>query len=338
MRVMVTGGAGFIGSTLVDRLLAEGHAVDVVDDLSSGSLTNLADARSGSTNDMTFHHLDIRSPNLVDLMVRRPPEVVFHLAAQADVRVSVDDPVLDADINILGSLRVLEGARRAGVSKIVFAASGGTLYGDIRASDLPARESLPHVPTSPYGVSKMAVVDYLTAYRELHNIEFCALALGNVYGPRQDPHGEAGVVAIFAGHLVAGERCTIFGDGSQTRDFVFVDDVVDAMARAGQRGGGLLLNVGTGSEMSVLQLYETMAKAAGRTQRPVHAPARPGELHRSALDPGRAAIHLGWQPWTSLAEGTAAVLAATSPDAAGGGGRRPAKGSSGSGQRKRSSR
>jgi UDP-glucose 4-epimerase len=334
---MVTGGAGFIGSTLVDRLLAEGHAVDVVDDLSSGSLTNLADARSGSTNDMTFHHLDIRSPQLVDLMARRPPEVVFHLAAQADVRVSVNDPVLDADINILGSLRVLEGARRAGVSKIVFAASGGTLYGDVRPSDLPARESLPQIPMSPYGVSKMAVVDYLKAYRELHNIEFCALALANVYGPRQDPHGEAGVVAIFAGHLVAGERCTIFGDGSQTRDFVFVDDVVDAMARAGQRGGGLLINVGTGTETSVLRLYETMASEAGSSQRPVHAPARPGELQRSALDPGRAAIHLGWKPWTSLAEGTAAVLAATSPGA-GGGRRRPAKGGRGSGQRNRSSR
>jgi UDP-glucose 4-epimerase len=335
---MVTGGAGFIGSTLVDRLLAEGHAVDVVDDLSTGSLTNLADARSGSTNDMTFHHVDIRSPQLVDLMARRPPEVVFHLAAQADVRVSVDDPVLDADINILGSLRVLEGARRAGVSKIVFAASGGTLYGDVRPSDLPARESLPRVPTSPYGISKMVVVDYLTAYRELHNIEFCALALGNVYGPRQDPHGEAGVVAIFAGRLLGGERCTIFGDGSQTRDFVFVDDVVDAMARAGQRGGGLLINVGTGTETSVLQLYETMARGAGSSQWPVHAPPRPGELQRSALDPGRAAIHLGWKPWTTLADGTAAVLEAASPDAADGGGGRPVKGGRGSTQRKRSSR
>jgi UDP-glucose 4-epimerase len=340
---MVTGGAGFIGSTLVDRLLAEGHAVDVVDDLSSGSLANLADAPSGAGNDMTFHHLDIRSPGLVDLMARRTPEVVFHLAAQADVRVSVSDPVLDADVNILGSLRVLEGARRAGTSKIVFAASGGTLYGEVRPSDLPARESLPRLPTSPYGVSKMVVVDYLTYYRELHNIEFCALALANVYGPRQDPHGEAGVVAIFAGHLVAGERCTIFGDGSQTRDFVFVDDVVDALARAGQRGGGVLINVGTGVETSVLELYETMARMAGSTLRPVHASARPGELDRNALDPGRAAIHLGWKPWTTLADGTTAVLAAMSPGA--GDARTgpattspPAKGRRGSGQRNRSSR
>jgi UDP-glucose 4-epimerase len=189
----------------------------------------------------------------------------------------------------------------------------------------------------------MVVVDYLTTYRELHNIEFCALALANVYGPRQDPHGEAGVVAIFAGHFVAGERCTIFGDGSQTRDYVFVDDVVDALARAGQRGGGVLINVGTGVETSVLELYETMARMAGSTLRPVHASARPGELDRNALDPGRAAIHLGWKPWTTLADGTTAVLAAMSPaagDARTGPSRTspPAKGRRGSGQRNRSSR
>jgi UDP-glucose 4-epimerase len=333
---MVTGGAGFIGSTLVDRLLAEGHTVDVVDDLSTGSLTNLAEARSGR-HDMTFHNLDIRSPDMVELMARRPPEVVYHLAAQADVRVSVDDPVLDADINILGSLRVLEGARRAGVPKVVFAASGGTLYGEVEPTKLPARESLPRLPMSPYGVSKMVVVDYLTAYRELHNIEFCALALANVYGPRQDPHGEAGVVAIFAGQFVAGERCTIFGDGSQTRDFVYVDDVVDAFARAGQRGGGLVINIGTGVETSVLDLYETMAREAGSSARPVHAPARTGELHRIALDPGRAGIHLGWKPWTSLTEGTAAVLAATSPESVDAARSRAAKPRHASRQRNRSS-
>jgi UDP-glucose 4-epimerase len=190
---------------------------------------------------------------------------------------------------------------------------------------------------SPYGVSKMVVVDYLTAYRELHNVEFCALALGNVYGPRQDPHGEAGVVAIFAGQLVAGERCTIFGDGSQTRDFVYVDDVVDAFARAGQRGGGLLINIGTGVETSVLDLYETMAGEAGISARPVHAPARTGELHRIALDPGRAGIHLGWKPWTSLAEGTAAVLAATPPESVGSERGRATKPRHASRQRNRSS-
>jgi UDP-glucose 4-epimerase len=308
VRVLVTGGAGFIGSTLVDRLLAEGHTVDVVDDLSTGSLANLADARADRSAELTFHRMDVRDEGLVSVIERRKPEVVFHLAAQADVRVSVERPDFDADVNIVGTLRVLEGVRRAGSRKVVFAASGGTLYGDVDPADLPVRESHPQVPLSPYGVSKKAAGDYLVAYRELHALEFTALALANVYGPRQDPHGEAGVVAIFAGRLLAGEPCTIFGDGRQTRDFVYVDDVVDAFVRAADRGGGLLLNVGTGRETSVNDLYSTMADAAGATTPAVHAPPRPGELLRSALDPGRAAIHLGWRPWTSLDEGAAAVL------------------------------
>ncbi len=311
MRALVTGGAGFIGSALVDRLLAEGHRVDVVDDLSSGSLNNLADARASADHDLTFHHLDIRSADLVELMVRRKPEVIFHLAAQADVRVSVERPIFDAHVNILGSLRVLEGATASGASRVVFAGSGGTLYGDPDPSALPIRESQPHRPLSPYGVSKKAVIDYLVAYRELHGIEFCALALGNVYGPRQDPHGEAGVVAIFAGQMVAGKSSTIYGDGNQTRDFVYVDDVVDAFARAAERGGGLVINIGTGAEISVNQLYQTMAGVAGYAGAPTYAPARPGELLRSSLDPGRAAVQLGWKPWTSLEEGTEAVIGFT---------------------------
>src|SRR5688572_29108191 len=198
MRALVTGGAGFIGSTLVDRLLAEGHTVDVVDDLSTGSLSNLAEARADQSNDVTFHRMDICDEALASLIERRKPEVVFHLAAQADVRVSVERPGFDAAVNIVGTLHVLEGARRAGSRKVVFAASGGTLYGEVDPADLPVRESHPQVPLSPYGVSKKAAVDYLVAYRELHAVEFTALALANVYGPRQDPHGEAGVVAIFA--------------------------------------------------------------------------------------------------------------------------------------------
>jgi UDP-glucose 4-epimerase len=308
LRAFVTGGAGFIGSNLVDRLLAEGHQVDVVDDLSNGSLANLADARRSRNGRLTFHQLDVRSPGLPELMRRCQPRVVYHLAAQVDVRVSVDDPVLDADINIVGSLRVLEGARQSGAQKIVFASSGGTIYGDPDPHDLPVKESHPQLPLSPYGVAKKAVSDYLAAYRELHNLEFTALALANVYGPRQDPHGEAGVVAIFGSRLLAGEPCTIYGDGSQTRDFVYVDDVVDAFARAAERGGGLLLNIGTGRETSVLELYRTMAAHAGVDRPAAMAPARPGELRRSSLDPGRAAIHLGWKPWTTLDEGTAAVL------------------------------
>jgi len=301
MRALVTGGAGFIGSTLVDRLLAEGHEVDVIDDLSTGSLNNLADARSRSERTLQIHTLDIRSPDVVTVMQRRQPEVVFHLAAQMDVRVSVERPAFDAEVNIIGSLHVLEGARVAGSRKVVFASSGGTIYGDPDVSALPIRETEPQRPLSPYGVSKKAVGDYLFAYRELHQLDFTALALGNVYGPRQNPHGEAGVVAIFAGRLLKGEPCTIFGDGSQTRDYVYVDDVVDSFVRgSADRGGGLICNIGTGVETSVNDLYGAVSEACGVDQPPVSAPARTGELQRSALDPGRAEIQLGWKPWTSL--------------------------------------
>jgi UDP-glucose 4-epimerase len=308
MRTLVTGGAGFIGSTLVDRLLVEGHEVDVIDDLSTGSLSNLADARGSAGRALTIHQVDITAPAVIELMARRRPELVFHLAAQADVRVSVARPAFDAETNIIGSLNVLEGARRAETERVVFAASGGTLYGEPSAEDLPVREAHPHQPLSPYGVSKKAVLDYLVAYRELHALEFSALALANVYGPRQDPHGEAGVVAIFAQRLLAAEPVTIFGDGGQTRDFVFVDDVVDAFVRAASRGGGLICNIGTGQETSVNELFRTMAEQAGVEATPVLAPLRPGELLRSSLDIERAAIQLGWHPWTSLADGTRAVI------------------------------
>jgi UDP-glucose 4-epimerase len=308
MRMLVTGGAGFIGSTLVDRLLAEGHTVDVVDDLSTGSLANLVDARAVAGHQLTVHQMDVRSSELVDLMERHRPEVVFHLAAQADVRVSVADPVFDAAVNVLGTLRVLEGARRAEAGRVVFAASGGTLYGEPDVSELPLKESLPHHPLSPYGVSKKAAIDYLIAYRELHSLEFVALALANVYGPRQDPHGEAGVVAIFAERLVRGQPLTVFGDGEQTRDFVYVDDVVDAFVRAVTKGGGLLCNVGTGQETSVNQLYREMAAQAGVEPVVEYRPLRPGELWRSSLDPSRATIQLGWNPWTELGAGMLAVL------------------------------
>lgn len=308
MKALVTGGAGFIGSTLVDRLLAEGNAVDVVDNLSTGSLANLGDARRSKEGRMSFHQLDIRSPDLAELMNKCRPEVVFHLAAQADVRVSVADPLFDADVNVMGSLRVLEGARSSGAQKVVFASSGGTIYGDPAPADLPVKESHPQTPLSPYGVAKKVVSDYLNAYRDLHSMEFTSLALANVYGPRQDPHGEAGVVAIFAGRLLSGQPCTIYGDGSQTRDFVYVDDVVDAFARAAERGGGLVLNIGTGLETSVNDLYRTMAKHAGVERPAVTAPPRAGELQRSCLDPARARIHLGWEPWTTLEAGAGAVI------------------------------
>ena len=308
MRALVTGGAGFIGSNLVDRLLAEGNEVDVVDDLSTGSLANLAAARTSAGGRLTITQLDIRLREVVELIAHRAPEVVFHLAAQADVRVSVASPAFDAEVNIIGSLNVLEGARQAGTERLVFAASGGTLYGDPPVKDLPLRESQPHRPLSPYGVSKKAVLDYLVAYRELHSLEFAALALANVYGPRQNPHGEAGVVAIFADRLLTGTPITIFGTGEQTRDFVYVDDVVDAFVRAATRGGGLVCNIGTGCETSVNDLYRSMAAVVGSEANPDYAPGRPGELDRNVLDVERAGIQLGWRPWTELADGVRAVI------------------------------
>lgn len=300
-KALVTGGAGFIGSTLVDRLLAEGWRVDVVDDLSTGSLANLADARSQPGRRFSFHRMDVRSPGIVDLVAHRRPDVVFHLAAQADVRVSVARPAFDAEVNVIGSLNVFEGCLAAGVSKVVFASSGGTIYGT--PEELPVREGHPQRPESPYGVTKKAVGDYLHYYREIRGLEYSALALANVYGPRQDPHGEAGVVSIFAGKLLAHERPVIFGDGNQTRDFVFVDDVVDAFARAAEKGGGLLMNIGTGVETSVQQLFDTMARLTGFKEPARYDPPRSGELARSAIDPGRAGIHLGWKPWTPIDEG-----------------------------------
>jgi UDP-glucose 4-epimerase len=303
---LVTGGAGFIGSTLVDRLLAEGWKVDAVDDLSSGSLGNLAPARALPDRRFSFHRLDVSSPAVVDLIAHRRPDVIFHLAAQIDVRLSVARPVFDATVNILGSLNVCEAALAGGVQKVVFAGSGGTLYGS--PTEFPTREGAPEHPESPYGVAKKAVADYLHYYRETRSLDSTVLALANVYGPRQDPHGEAGVVAIFANQFLEHERPVIYGDGSQTRDFVYVDDVVDAFARAVDKGGGLLLNIGTGIETSVQQLYDVMSKLSGFREPAQYAPARPGEVQRSALDPGRAAIHLAWKPFTSLEEGTARTL------------------------------
>ena len=310
MRTVVTGGAGFIGSTLVDQLLAAGHSVTVIDNFSSGKAENLDQARERAGEALAVHAVDIRDAQTITTIVEAQPDVVYHLAAQADVRVSVNNPVLDAQINVIGTLHVLEGARRAGARKIVAASSGGTIYGEPIPSALPVDELYPQHPVSPYGVSKKVLGDYMFAYRALHQLDFTALALANVYGPRQDPHGEAGVVAIFAGHLLDGKPCRIFGDGEQTRDFVFVDDVVDAFVRAADeaKAPGLVVNIGTGVETSVNALYRSMADAAGVTAAPVYAPARAGELDRSALANTRARTELGWQPRTSLADGAHAVL------------------------------
>ena len=307
MRVLVTGGAGFIGSTLVDRLLVDDFEVDVVDDLSTGSLDNLVGARLHSGR-FEFHEMDIRSDACRALFASRRPEVVFHLAAQISVAVSVREPLLDAELNVLGSLRVLESARAAGVGKVVFAASGGTLYGDVPREVLPIGEEREHRSSSPYGLAKRVVCDYLELYRQLYGLDYTALALANIYGPRQDPHGEAGVVAIFARNLVTGSPSTIHGGGTQTRDFVHVDDVVEAFVLATRAGGGSLYNIGGGIETSVNELYEAMAAHVYDAPAAIHGPARSGDVEASALDAKRARSELGWTPKVPLGEGVLSVL------------------------------
>ncbi len=305
MKGLITGGAGFIGSTLADRLLAEDWAVDVVDDLSSGNLGNLAGARSVGDRRFSFHRIDVRNAAVSELIEARKPDVIFHLAAQADVRVSVARPQFDAEVNLIGTINVCQGAMAAGASKVVFASSGGTIYGT--PQQIPTPETHPQRPESPYGVAKKAGGDYLHYYKVIHGLDYTATAFSNVYGPRQDPHGEAGVVSIFAGLFLDRRRPTIFGDGNQTRDFVYVDDVVDALVRASARGEGIV-NIGTGVETSVNELYASMARATSFNEQPNYAPARPGELERSALDVSRAVTELGWQPFTSLDEGARRTL------------------------------
>ena len=306
--ILVTGGAGFIGSHLCDRLLAEGHRVVGVDDLASGRIANLGEAR-GYGKEFTFYNMDVRNEGLRMLFERHRPEVVMHLAAQAGVRPSLEDPELDASVNILGTLNVLECAYSSGTRKFVYAASGGTLYGEPRR--LPAKETAAagSRPVSPYGISKKAIDDYLHFYQRFHGLDFTALALANVYGPRQDPDGEAGVIAIFAERMLQGESPTIYGDGNQTRDYVFVDDVVHAFSLANERGSGRLINVGTGLETSVNGLYRLLAEVTGFTGQPLYGPLPAGEPRRSALDIELAQEVLAWHPWTHLEDGLKETIA-----------------------------
>ena len=290
MRAIVTGGAGFIGSHVVDALVAQGAEVAVVDSLVHGAKEDVA---AGAE----LHVRDIREP-LDDLFDAVRPEAVLHLAAQADVRVSVARPVEDAEVNVLGTVRILEGARKHG-AQVVFSSTGGAIYGDCTKS---APEDSPCEPLSPYGTAKLAAEEYLRAYNRLYGTRHIALRYGNVYGPRQDPHGEAGVVAIFLGALARGEQARIFGDGSQTRDYVYVGDVARAtVAALGHEGG--VFNVGTGRETSVAELYELCARVAGSDLPAEHAPARLGELQRSFLDPTLAAETLGFRAMVDLEDG-----------------------------------
>ena len=311
MKVLVTGAAGFIGSHLVDRLLAEGEEVLGFDDLSSGAMANLHDARNSRVGKFTFQRGDITSNLLADVIKRNKPEVVFHLAAQVDVRKSVNDPINDAMINIIGTINLLQAASASGARKVVFTSSGGCIYGEPDESRLPVTEDqvfLPEsLPESPYGVSKKVVLDYLRYFEKVKGLDYTALALSNVYGPRQEPASEVGlegqVVAIFCRKMLGGRPCTIYGDGTQTRDFVFVDDVVSAFVAARDRGSKELVNVGSGAELSVSELYSRLAELTGSRFDPILAGARPGELQRIVVDPSKAGQVLGWAPSTPLEEG-----------------------------------
>ncbi|HTQ22735.1 GDP-mannose 4,6-dehydratase [Mycobacterium sp.] len=305
MRTLVTGAAGFIGSTLVDRLLAEGHQVTGVDNLSAGSpAANLESAhRENRPGRFTFVAADVRHPELSDIVAGANPDVVFHLAAQVDVRKSVNDPQHDARNNVLGTINLLEASRRAEVPRIIFATSGGARYGV--PATMPATEDTPVDPLSPYAASKIAGELYMSAYAGMYGLAPICLALANVYGPRQDPQGEAGVVTIFGSAMISGRPTTIYGDGSATRDYVYVDDVVTAFLSAADAPAETTgtFNVGTGVQTTVTELHRLIATEVGVSRAPDYAEARTGEAQASALDPTRAGRELGWKPDTELTEG-----------------------------------
>lgn len=290
----MTGGAGFIGSNVVDRLIDSNHEVVVIDDLSTGKLENL-NARA------KFYQVDICSPKIVEIFKKEMPEIVSHHAAQIDVRRSVDNPILDARVNIMGSLNLLESCRRHGVKKVIYASTGGAIYGE--SEGLPAPEEYQVKPLAPYGVSKYAVEKYLALYRQSYNLSYTVLRYGNVFGPRQDPHGEAGVVAIFIGVMLAGGRPTIFGDGEQTRDFIYVGDAANANLLALNEGDGGIFNIATGQPTSVAKLFKLLKEILEYNGQPLYTDARPGEVRNICLDIARAKGDLGWRPEVDLVEG-----------------------------------
>jgi len=299
VNVLVVGGAGFLGSHTVDRLLAEGHVVDVVDDLSSGSLANLSAARSAGTGALKFHHLDVQADELDELFARREPEVVIHLAALPRL---VPDRI-SGNVAVGGTLNLLDAARRAGSAKVVVVLPARHLYGDVPARELPVKEGRPWEPATVRGVIARAVADLLAVYRAEHGLEFTALAVANVYGPRQRPG--YGVVATLLDAIAKGEQPELHGDGRQTRDLLFVDDAVDAIVRSTERGSGLVVNVGTGVQTTVRDLYELIA--GPNAPAPRTGIRRPDEPGRFSVSPVRARIHLNWAPWTSVADGIASL-------------------------------
>ena len=306
MRALVTGAAGFIGSNLVDRLLADGHQVVGVDNLSTGVATNLDDARAhsaitGASFELSI--LDVTSAEFVELVAATAPDAVYHLAAQVDLRASVLDPRHDASCNVLGTINVLEACRLSGVRKIVYAASGGSRYG--APLELPVKEKTRPDPLSPYAAAKYAGEIYLRAYSDMYGIAPINLALANVYGPRQNPHGEAGVIAVFGSRMLCGAEVTIFGDGTATRDYVFVADVVEAFVRAGRAPVTTVgtYNIGTGQQTTTAEVHRLIAAAVGGAPPPRHAPGKTGEVHAIALDVSKAEKELGWKPRVQIAAG-----------------------------------
>jgi len=294
VRTLVTGGAGFIGSTLVDALLSQGHETAVVDDLSRGR-------REQVPAGADLHVLDLAGDDIGPLLRHLRPEIVFHEAAQIDVRRSVAEPVYDTTVNVLATVNLLQACVEAKVRRVVFASSGGAIYGD--AEVIPTPESYRPAPASHYGAAKLCGEVYGEVYARLYGLEFVALRYGNVYGPRQDPHGEAGVVGIFAERLLHGQPGIINGDGLQTRDYVHVDDVVRANLQAAVVANLGAYNIAAGREVDVVTLHALIAAACGSSSRPQHAPAKPGEQRRSCLDIGLAAERLGWRPQIGLEEG-----------------------------------
>jgi UDP-glucose 4-epimerase len=294
MRALVTGGAGFIGSHIVDALVARGDEVYAVDDLSSGTRANLNDRAHLSV-------LDIASPSLAAVMDEAKPDVVFHEAAQMNVRRSVADPAFDAHVNVLGSINLYENCVRCGVGKVVFASSGGCVYGE--AEQIPTPETSDRKPDSPYGITKLANEMYLRFYSEVHGLRSVCLRYANVYGPRQNPLGEAGVVAVFMSRLLRGEQPVINGTGEQTRDYVYVGDVVKANLAALDTDTDGAFNVGTGLETNVVELYEAIREVLNKEVDATHAPAKSGEQLRSALDISTSALVLGWRPQHDIASG-----------------------------------
>ena len=310
MRSIVTGAAGFIGSTLVDRLLNRGYEVVGVDNLSTGNYGNLRDAFAigGTTGEFRLERTDIRSPDFTDLVSAVQPDVIFHLAAQVDVRASVLDPRFDALTNVLGTINVCEAARKSGIRRVVYAASGGSRYGS--PDRLPIEETESVAPVSPYAVSKLAGEFYCNAYAEMYGTAPVCLALSNVFGPRQNPHGEAGVIAIFSDALLSGRSVTIYGDGTAARDYVYVDDVVEAFMLAATAPLSVIgtYNIGTSRQTTVAEVYRVISAALGLSRPAVYAPSRRGELHAIALDAHKAERDLGWRPSVDLGQGVQRTL------------------------------